>query len=84
MWSPRGASGEGQNFPEGDLEHLSKIPALSCPISLLTFAKLLRLVVANVLKLAVWILVSVACHFLTIIYTVLKIQEDAGHVTNVI
>lgn len=84
MWSPKGASGEGQSFPEGDVEHLSKIPALSCSISLLTFAKLLWLVVANVLKLAVWILVSVACHFLTIIYAVLKIQGDTGHATNVI
>lgn len=66
------------------MEHLSKTPALNCPISLLTIAQLLWLAVANVLKLAVWILVSVAWHFLTIMYAVLKIQGDSGHVANVI
>lgn len=82
--TPKEASGEGWSFSEGDVEHRSKTAALNCPISLLTIAQLLWLVAANVLKLAVWILVSVACHFLTIMYAVLKIQGDSGHVTNVI
>lgn len=63
-------------FSWGEVEHLNKILALNC--LLLPTAKLLWFVVANVLKLAVWILVSEACHFLTIIHVILKIQGDAG------
>lgn len=51
--------GKGQSFPEGDVEQLGKTPALNCPISLFTIAKLLWLLTAG------WILIFVACHFLT-------------------
>lgn len=35
------------SFLEGNVEHLSKTPALNCPISLLTIAKLLWLIAAR-------------------------------------